>query len=170
MDINKVWCFYLTGVCEANLILRKVSLQLARAFIFWLAVLFEPVWYLRKISLRINPFIVISNITRIECVIYYTYSLWYWKTLFRARSKWEGNIKISLKEIRWKGMDWIHQAQNRGQWQAYVSTVINLWVPYNAGNFLTSWTAVSFSRRIMFHRVKGFVDVCFIMSYTLITS
>jgi hypothetical protein len=50
--------------------------------------------------------------------------------LFRARSKWEDDIKIDLKGIKWKGLDWVHQA--------HVSTVINLWVPNNAGNFLTS--------------------------------
>ena len=34
--------------------------------------------------------------------------------------------------------DWIDMAQDRGRWQALVNGVINLGVPYNAGNFLTS--------------------------------
>jgi hypothetical protein len=35
-------------------------------------------------------------------------------------------------------MDWIDMAQDRGRWQALVSAVMNLRVPQNAGNFLTS--------------------------------
>jgi hypothetical protein len=31
--------------------------------------------------------------------------------------------------IRWNGMDWIDLAQDRGQWQALVNTVINLQLP-----------------------------------------
>jgi hypothetical protein len=44
----------------------------------------------------------------------------------RSRCRWEGNIRI---EIGWEGMDWIHLAQDRDQWQALVDMVMNLWVP-----------------------------------------
>jgi len=30
-------------------------------------------------------------------------------------SKWEDNIRINLKEIRWEGVDWMHLAQDRDQ-------------------------------------------------------
>jgi hypothetical protein len=30
--------------------------------------------------------------------------------------RWEGNIRMNLREIGWKGMDWIHLAQDRDQW------------------------------------------------------
>jgi hypothetical protein len=43
---------------------------------------------------------------------------------------------MDLREIRWEGMDWMNVAQDRGQWQALVNTVINLWVPQRAKNFL----------------------------------
>jgi hypothetical protein len=35
-------------------------------------------------------------------------------------------------------MDWIDMAQDRDRWQVLVSAVMNLRVPQNAGNFLTS--------------------------------
>ena len=36
------------------------------------------------------------------------------------------------------GMDWIDLAQDMDRWRAHVNAVMNLWVPYNAGNFLSS--------------------------------
>jgi hypothetical protein len=41
------------------------------------------------------------------------------------------------RKIRYKGVDWINLAQDTDQWRALVNTVINLRVPYEAGNFLT---------------------------------
>jgi len=33
------------------------------------------------------------------------------------RRRWEDNIRICLREIGWKGVDWIHLAQDRDQWR-----------------------------------------------------
>jgi hypothetical protein len=44
----------------------------------------------------------------------------------RPRYKWEGNIKLDLREIGWGGIDWIHLTQYRDQWRALMNTVMNL--------------------------------------------
>jgi hypothetical protein len=45
---------------------------------------------------------------------------------------------MAVKEIEWQDMDWLHFAQDRNEWQAVVSTVMNLQVPQNARNVSTS--------------------------------
>jgi len=58
-------------------------------------------------------------------------------------------------EVGCGNMDWIRLAQDRNRrWRAVVSAVMNLRVPKNAGNFLTSCKPVSFSRRTMLHGVS----------------
>jgi hypothetical protein len=74
------------------------------------------------------------------------------RPLGRPRRTWEDNIKMGLREVEW-GMDWINLAQDRDRWLALLNTVVNLWIPYNVGNFLSSLQRVSFSRRIMPHGV-----------------
>jgi hypothetical protein len=51
------------------------------------------------------------------------------RPLERPRRRWEDNIRMDLREIGWRGMDWIDLAQDRDQWRAFVSTVMNLRVP-----------------------------------------
>ena len=43
-----------------------------------------------------------------------------------------------LQEVGWGGMDWITLAQAMGWRLALVKAVMNLRVPQNGGNFLTS--------------------------------
>jgi hypothetical protein len=38
------------------------------------------------------------------------------------------NIKLDLREIGWRDMDWIHLAQDRYQWWAVVNIAMNLQV------------------------------------------
>jgi hypothetical protein len=54
------------------------------------------------------------------------------------RGRWETNIKMGLHEVGWEGMGWIDLAQDRDRWRAPVNAAMNLGVPQNAGNFLTS--------------------------------
>jgi CRISPR/Cas system-associated protein Cas7 (RAMP superfamily) len=51
-------------------------------------------------------------------------------------------------------MDWIGLAHDRDRWRAIVNAVMNLRIQQNAGNFLTSYKPVSFSRRTLLHGVS----------------
>jgi hypothetical protein len=39
------------------------------------------------------------------------------------------NIKIDLRVVGWVGVDWINLAEDRDQWRALVSTVMNFLFP-----------------------------------------
>jgi hypothetical protein len=46
--------------------------------------------------------------------------------------------KMDPHEVGWGDMDWNDLAQDKDRWRALVNAVMNLRVPQNAGNFLTS--------------------------------
>jgi len=58
------------------------------------------------------------------------------RPLVRPRRKWEDYIKMDLREVG--GMDWIELAQDRDRLRTLVNAVVNLRLPHNAGNFLTT--------------------------------
>jgi hypothetical protein len=72
----------------------------------------------------------------------------------RSRNRGENNIKMDLQEVGWGGIYWIALAQERDRWRVSLNAVMNLRVPKNAGNFLTSCEPVSFSGRTMLHGVS----------------
>ena len=45
---------------------------------------------------------------------------------------------MDLQVVGCAFMDWIKLAQDRNRWQALVNVIMNLQVPLNVGNFLTS--------------------------------
>jgi hypothetical protein len=45
------------------------------------------------------------------------------------------NIKVDLWEVECGDMDWSDMAEKRESWRALRNTVMNIRVPYNAGNF-----------------------------------
>jgi hypothetical protein len=59
------------------------------------------------------------------------------RPLGRSCRGWEGNIKIDLQEVGWRGMDWIDPSPKRDKWRAVVYMVMNIPVPQHAGYFLT---------------------------------
>ena len=66
----------------------------------------------------------------------------------------KGKRPLGRPRRRWVGcgyVDWIGLAQDRDSWRTLVSAVMNLSVPWNAGNILTSCKPVSFSRRTLHH-------------------
>ena len=60
------------------------------------------------------------------------------RPLGRTRCRWEITINMDLQEGGCGGVDWIKLAQDRDRWWTLENVVMNLRVPYNAGNFLTS--------------------------------
>jgi hypothetical protein len=47
------------------------------------------------------------------------------RPLGRPSRRWE-DIRMDLREIGWEGVDWIHLAEDRGQWRDLVNTEMNL--------------------------------------------
>jgi hypothetical protein len=45
---------------------------------------------------------------------------------------------MDLEEGEFGVMDWIKLSQDTDRWWALVRVVMNIWVAYNVGNFLTS--------------------------------
>jgi hypothetical protein len=60
------------------------------------------------------------------------------RPLERPRCRLEDNIKMDLEEEGCGGLDWIELVQDRDRWRKLVTVEMNIWVPYNAVDFLTS--------------------------------
>ena len=49
--------------------------------------------------------------------------------LGRTVRRYEDNVKIGFKEIRWERVDWIDLVQDTDKWRALADAVMKLWVP-----------------------------------------
>jgi len=76
-----------------------------------------------------------------KCVLYYCHRV---STQLQLTNMYH----IIYTKLYWTGL-----AQDRDRWWTLVSAVMNLRVPNNAGNFLTSCKPVSFLRRTLHHGV-----------------
>jgi hypothetical protein len=70
------------------------------------------------------------------------------------RHRRENNIRMDLREVGWKDVDWMHLSQDRDSLRVLVVTVMNLRVPEKAGNFMTTSVTLSFSRRSLAHDIS----------------
>jgi len=48
------------------------------------------------------------------------------ETTRRSSHRWEDNIGMNLKEVGWRGLNWIGLAQDRVKWRAVMNMVRNL--------------------------------------------
>jgi hypothetical protein len=70
-------------------------------------------------------------------------------------------LQNTLKSLVFGGMrrmDWIDLALDTDRWRAVVTTIMNIRVPQNVGNFLTGLVTVSFSGRTVLHGVRKLVS------------
>jgi len=81
------------------------------------------------------------------------------ETMGTPRRRWVDNIRMNLQEVGCGYIDWIGLAQDRDRWRTLVSAVMNFRVPWNAGNLLTSYKPVSFSRRTLHDGVSKQVSI-----------
>jgi hypothetical protein len=51
------------------------------------------------------------------------------RPLGRPGRRWEDNIRIDLRKIGWKAVEWMYLARDTNKWQVLVDTVMNLRVP-----------------------------------------
>jgi hypothetical protein len=88
------------------------------------------------------------------------YSAFWWRNL-KGREHLEDPGIEGSTILRWifrkwagRGMNRIDLAQDKDRWRALVNSVMNLQVPLNTGNFLTTCEPVHFSRRTLLHTVS----------------
>ena len=48
------------------------------------------------------------------------------RPLGRPKRIWEDNIKMDLRKVGWRCMEWINLAEDRDRWRALVNAVMNL--------------------------------------------
>ena len=58
------------------------------------------------------------------------------RPLVRPRRRWEDNIRMDLREVECRCVDWMELAQDRDRWRALVSAVMNLQGSIQCGEFL----------------------------------
>ena len=91
--------------------------------------------------------------SNIKVQISYTHNIWRCSRIPRPTPRWKNDIKTDLREMRWKGVEWIEPALKITNGGALMNTVKSRRVPYNTENSLTGWETVSFSIRTCFNEL-----------------
>jgi hypothetical protein len=76
------------------------------------------------------------------------------RPLGRPRGRWVDNIRMDLGEVGSGDVDWIGLAQDRNRCRALVNSVLNIWVPENAGALSIGLTTGGLSSSAELHRVS----------------
>jgi hypothetical protein len=61
---------------------------------------------------------------------------------------------MDLGEVEWGDVDWIGLAKDRNRWRAVVNSVLNLRVPWNAGELLSGLASSGLSSSDQLHIVS----------------
>jgi hypothetical protein len=48
------------------------------------------------------------------------------RPLVKPRRRWEGNIKLDLREVGCGSMEWIDLPEDKDRWQTFANVVMNL--------------------------------------------
>jgi hypothetical protein len=173
---QKVSCFRFTDLQPHRLqmaLVRTVTPTLGRTvfplfclsvYIRYICILFLslPFWSHNKRCLLIIPLYVlwdfIASYPQDPVPAYLLFTAYH--SVFSFMSD-----KTCLREVGCGSADWIDLAQDRDRWRALVYSVMNLRVPWNAGNFLSSLGHFSFSGRTLLHGVSK-LKLVFIVSYS----
>jgi hypothetical protein len=51
------------------------------------------------------------------------------RQLRRHGYRWEGNIRMDLREVGWEGVHWMYLAPDIDKWLAFVNRVMNIRIP-----------------------------------------
>jgi hypothetical protein len=73
------------------------------------------------------------------------------RPLGRPRHRWLDNIRMDLVQVEWGDVDWIDLAQDRDRWRVLVNSVLNLWIPQNAGKLSSVLTTRDLSSGAQLH-------------------
>jgi hypothetical protein len=76
------------------------------------------------------------------------------RPLGRPRCRWVATIRMDRGEVGWGNVDWISLAKDRNRWRALVNSVLNLWVPRNAGKLSSGLTSSGLSSSAQLHGVS----------------
>ena len=126
-----------------NYIMRTLVICTARPIIFWVkkSRRMRGAWHVARMGRRRGVYRVLVGKPEGK------------RPFGKPRHRWEYNIKMNLQGmgngVR-TGSSWL----KIGQVASTCESVMNIQVPQNAGNFLTSWKPVIFSRRTLLHRIS----------------